>query len=183
MDRGNSRENEGIQRRIVAKLHIFWGIYSLLNIIVRIYIEVIWQLWTWYVQKQILWKSHSKVTISKVELSELNHVYSFFISWEEAATWSYTCYASPKMFTVKKKNFFFNLKACLFYATRIFKKLWNPNHLSCACAFSTFRYMIRKIVTSSFSTVEKLLEAAKNLSSNVSPQIISNSASLKSRRK
>lgn len=83
----------------------------------------------------------------------------------------------------KKKKIFFNLKACLFYATRIFKKLWNPNHLSCACAFSTFRYMIRKIVTSSFSTVEKLLEAAKNLSSNVSPQIINNSASLKSRRK
>lgn len=89
----------------------------------------------------------------------------------------------PKDVHCKKKFFFFNLKACLFYATRIFEKLWNPNHLSCACAFSTFRYMIRKIVTSSFSTVEKLLEAAKNLSSNVSPQIISNSASLKSRRK
>lgn len=31
MDRGNSRENEGIQRWIVSKLNIFWGIYILLT--------------------------------------------------------------------------------------------------------------------------------------------------------
>lgn len=43
--------------------------------------------------------------------------------------------------------------------------------------------MIKKIVTSSFSTLEKLLKATENLSYDVSPQIIRNGVFLKSIRK
>lgn len=30
MDRGNSRDNESIQRMIISKLNMFWGLYILL---------------------------------------------------------------------------------------------------------------------------------------------------------
>lgn len=49
-------------------------------------------------------KLFQAVAISKGGLSTLNHLYSFLISWKEAATWSYTHYASLRMFTVKRNN-------------------------------------------------------------------------------
>lgn len=67
-------------------------------------------------------KPFQTVIISKVELSKLNHPYSFHISWEEAATWSYSC-ASLKMFDVKNNKF---CKGMCFLCHQDFWKLVKP---------------------------------------------------------
>jgi len=47
--------------------------------IVRIYIKVTWQLWSWYVQKHVFMeKLFQAVAISDVGLHKLNHPYSLF---------------------------------------------------------------------------------------------------------
>lgn len=72
MARGNSGENEGIQRRIVSKLCIFYlkspGSYE-----------------HDMAKNKFMEKPFQTVIISKVELSKLNYPHSFHISWEEAA--------------------------------------------------------------------------------------------------
>lgn len=99
---------------------------------------------------------------------------------EKAAMWGYTCYTSLECALYIIIIIIFK-KACVSYATEIFEKIVRPKTF--ICAFNTFTCMIRKTVTCSFCTVEKQVETTRNLSSNVYPQIISNSVFPKSIRK
>lgn len=125
------------------------------------------------------------VAISNVCLNKLNYLYYFLTSWEKAATRSYARYTSLRMFPVEYIYIFIYIcilnfkKAHISCATRIFWKIVKPK----SRASNTFRCMIRNIATCSFPAVEKLLEATKSLSSNVSPQIINSGVFLKSTRK
>lgn len=94
-------------------------------------------------------KPFQTVIISKVELSKLNYPYSFHISWEEAAMWSYSVVQALKCLLLKTINF---VKVYVSYATKIFENLWNLHRLS--CVFSTYRHIMRKDNYIFFPTVE-----------------------------